>query len=336
MSTETKALAESNKSLTASERFTKEVTRQYEGQTTAVAPMSAFQKQLVAGYFVMVDRAIKGAEEERLRKNASMKDSKYRNELAVNWNTVNLPALALDLVHYARLGLDMQQPNMLFPIPYKNSKTGQYDMTLMEGYNGVRYIAEKYALDKPKSVTVEVVYSTDHFKPIKKSVTNPIENYEFEIINPFDRGEIIGGFAYIAFEDSSKNELVIMSMKDIEKRKPAHASANFWGGATTKWENGKKVETEVEGWKDEMVRKTLIREAYSAKHIPRDPMKVDETYHYLETREVQYSQMEAQAEIEANANTIELDTTPPVEVVSDEQGEIIDVEATVITDDRLF
>ena len=68
-----------------------------------------------------------------------------------------------------------------------------------------------------------------------------------------------------------------MPLKDILKRKPEYASANFWGGKATEWQTvdgkRKKVEVEKEGWFEEMCRKTLIREVYSAKHLPRDPQK---------------------------------------------------------------
>ena len=101
-----------------------------------------------------------------------------------------------------------------------------------------------------------------------------------------------------------------MSMKDIEKRKPKYASANFWGGKQKVWEKGKQVEVETEGWLDEMVRKTIIREAFSAKHLPRDPKKVDDSYQYMKMREARYAEIEAQAEITANANATLIDTTP--------------------------
>jgi len=70
-----------------------------------------------------------------------------------------------------------------------------------------------------KKATVEVVYSKDKFTPLKKSKGNPIESYEFEIVEPFDRGEIIGGFGYIEYDEPSKNTLVLMSKAAMNKRK---------------------------------------------------------------------------------------------------------------------
>lgn len=321
------APAEKKEQLAISEKFTNTVLREFGTSVAGVLQVTDYQRTLIQGYFIVIDRALKTAEEERLRKNANNRDPKYNNDLPINWNTVNLNALALDLMHYAKMGLDMMQENMLFPIPYKNNKRNWYDVNLMEGYNGIRYIAEKYAVEVPTAVTIEVVYSTDSFRPIKKGKDIRIENYEFEITNPFDRGDIVGGFAYLEFADPTRNELIIMSMKDILKRKPQYASANFWGGKAKAGENGKQVETECEGWLDEMARKTIIREAFSAKHLPRDPKKIDDNYQYMKMREAKYAEVEAQQEIDASANVTLIDTTEPAALpgaVNTNTGEVID------------
>lgn len=299
--------SEKNEQLAASERFMNKVLAEFSGNVAGELAVTECQRGLIQGYFIKIDRALKAAEEERIRKNKQNSDPSFNNELPVDWNHVNLPDLAIDLVHYARMGLDMTQDNMLFPIPYKNTKRGWYDVTLMPGYNGIRYMGERYALDLPRAVTVEVVYASDVFRPIKKSRNSPVESYEFEITQPFDRGAIVGGFAYLEFDDERKNELIVMPMKDIEKRKPRYASAEFWGGVKKRKENGQWVEEQLEGWLDEMVRKTLIREAYSSKHLPRDPAKVDEAYRHAILREEQYAAIVAEAEVTANANAIPID-----------------------------
>jgi len=307
MSNPTTAMTQEPKiTLTHSERFTNKVLKEF-GAAAGEIQVTDYQRQLVQGYFIGIDRALAIAEENRVRKNKSNSDHSYDNDLPVTWENVNLKDLALDVVHYARMGLDMMQPNHLSAIPYKNKKTQKYDVTLMQGYNGIKYIAEKYALDPPLDVTTELVYSTDNFRPIKKSVNQPVEAYEFEVINPFDRGEIKGGFGYIQFSDPTKNKLITMSMKDIEKRKPRYAAAEFWGGKTKQWENGKQVEVELEGWLDEMCLKTIKREVFSTKNIPIDPKKVDDNYHYMRMREAQIADIVAQAEIAEKANAIPVD-----------------------------
>ncbi len=291
-----------------SERFTQKVIQEFSGNVGEFH-VTDYQRTLIQGYFIGVDRAIKTAEAERIRKNEANRDHKFDNPLPVTWANVNMANLALDVVHFARLGLDTMQANFITPIPYLNKKENRYDINLMLGYNGIKYIAEKYALDPPKSVTIELVYQSDVFKPYKKGRDNDVESYDFEITNPFDRGKIIGGFGYIEYGDARKNELVIMSMKDIEKRKPEYASANFWGGKSKEWKSGNKVEVEKEGWLDEMCRKTLIREVYSPKHILLDPRKIDENYQYMRQREaeLQRTQDNVQQIIDITANTVPIE-----------------------------
>lgn len=296
--------------LTTSERFTKKVMMEF-GSSVGAIQVTDYQRQLIQGYFVAIDRALKAAEEERLRKNANNRDhEKYDNPLPITWENVNLNDLALDVVHYARMGLDMMQKNHLFAIPFKNNKAQKYDVNLMPGYNGIQYIAEKYALEKPMAVTIELVYSTDTFRPIKKTAGVRVESYEFAINDAFNRGEIVGGFGYIEYQDPLKNKLIIMTKKDIEKRKPRYASANFWGGTQKVWENGKQVEQETEGWYEEMCLKTIKREVYSAKHMPVDPKKVDDSYQYMKLREAKIAELEAQDAIDAYANGDIIDTAP--------------------------
>ncbi len=311
--------------LAMSQRFTNKVLSEFTGNIAGELQITTHQRALIQGYFIGIDRALSVAEENRLRKNKSNGNHEYDNPLPCAWTNINLNDLALDVVHYARMGLDMMQDNHLSPIPFRNKKTGKYDITLMPGYNGIQYIAEKYAVEKPKAVTVELVYSFDIFKPIKKSLNNPIESYEFEIIDAFNRGQVKGGFGYIQYDDPAKNKLVTMSLHDIEKRKPEYASAEFWGGKAKKWEGKKQVEVETDGWFEEMCLKTVKREVYSAKHIPRDPQKIDDNYQYMKMRETKYAEMEVQKEIDASANQIIIDTTieGPAIDVDFETGEII-------------
>jgi len=311
-----------NENLAASTRFSECVLKEFTSNVSGDLRITDYQRQLVQGYFICIDRALKIADDGRMRKNKNNSDHKWDENTPVDWNHVNMTDLAMDVVYYARMGLDMMQDNMLFPIPYKNNKTNLYDITMTKGYNGIRYIAEKYAVEAPAAVTTELVYKNDTFKPIKKSGSNPVESYEFEITNPFDRGEVVGGFGFIEYADRAKNNLVIMSKVQIDKRKPKKASAEFWGGKKTEWVDGKKTEVEVPGWYEEMAYKTLVREVCGSKHIPVDPKKVDDAYQYMKMREARYAELEAQADIDANANGNIIDTdlidpnTPPAPMIS--------------------
>ncbi len=304
-----------------SERFTAMVMKEYRTIVGNDYQFTSREKQLIHNYFIVTDQTLAKSEADRLRKNADNRDRKYDNNQPYEWKNIDLPALAKDLAHYARIGLDMMEDNHLFPIPYKDNKNNVYGMTLMEGYNGIKYQAVKYALVPWKTVTVEVIYENDQFKPIKRDSRHPVEGYEFDIPKPFDRGKPVGVFGYIAYDDPENNKLVVFSTADVMKRKPRYASAEFWGGEKTVHENGKRVSKMLEGWLPEMYEKTMKREIFGAKQIPRDPDKVDESYRYIQVREQQYADFIAQAEAGRSANQAPVSLPPPVQsVLPDRHG----------------
>lgn len=298
--------------LSMSQRFSNAMVQEFQSGVGAVA-LTDFQQRLAQNYFIAIDAALKTAEINRMKKS-----EKYRDVVPVTWNNVDMNSLARNLVSYARIGLDPAQKNHINAIPFKNNTTKKYDITFIEGYRGIELKAQKYGLEVPDAVIVELIYSNDRFKPIKKDRTNKVEDYEFEIVNAFGRGEIIGGFYYHIYNDNpSKNKLVIMSLKDIEKRKPKYASAEFWGGEKDIWKDGKKTgKTEqVEGWYEQMCYKTIYRAAYN--DITIDSQKIDDDYLRLKQLENQATENIVQAEIDGNANT---------EMLDFETGEMLDAE----------
>ncbi len=247
----------------ASERFSNLVMCKYSDIAQGV-PITEKEKAIIAGYFICIDSAIKKA--------------------GIAWHEIDTNSLALDLAHKARLGLDMQMPNYLFPVPYRNKTTKVVTLTLINGYKGDVHLAMKFAEEIPLNIRAELVYDTDEFIPLKKSGG---DSYEFNIKNPFARGKIIGGFGYINYKDPAKNVLVVMSKADILKRKPSYASKEFWGD-----------------WEEKMFLKTVIKE--TCRRITLDVDKVREyrdTLDYEKGRELDYSKAEAEAEISSNANT---------------------------------
>ena len=223
--------------------------------------------------------------------------------------------LATDVVQNAKLGLDMSIPNHLHVVPYKNSKTGKYDLNLMAGYEGLKYIATQFSLYKIADIKVELVRENDVFQPVYK---NNIEGYEFKITNPFNRGNVIGGFGFIRYENEIHNKLVVMTVDELLKRKPATASVEFWGGEKDKWENGQKVGKEpVEGWTDEMLYKTMVRA--TCKKVTVDPKKVNQSYVYVidqnESYYIENQEDKVEQEIEENANKEVIDITDSSEQI---------------------
>jgi len=301
--------------LSQSERFTNAVTKEFSSNNGAVT-ITSFQKKLCQNYFIKIDKTLKDAENKRLAKS-----EQYRDALPLTWENVNMSKLAVDVIAYSSVELDPTQPNHINMIPYKNTANNKYDMGFVIGYNGMEIKAKKYGLDIPDAVVVELVYSTDKFKQIKKDIHNKVEGYTFEIVNDFNRGEIVGGFWYHSFfETPEKNKLRVYSLKDIEKRKPKYASAEFWGGEKDKWENGKKVGVEkIDGWFDEMAYKTISRAAYNS--ITIDSKKIDDNYLAIIQKETDMVDARVQNEVISEANKEPLDFQE-VEVIEPEVLEL--------------
>lgn len=299
ISAENKTIQKSE-NLTNSERFSNMVIKEFKGNVGELN-LNEYQKQLIRNYFIGIDNALKVAETSR------QFSKKKANEPPITWENVNMNALARDVVQNAKLGLDMSIKNHLHVVPYKNNKTNKYDLNLMPGYEGLKYIASKYSLYKILDIKVELVRETDAFQATSK---NNVDGYEFKITNPFSRGNVVGGFGYIRYENEIHNQLVIMSIDELMKRKPSTASAEFWGGTKDKWEDGKHIgKEEIAGWTDEMLYKTMVRA--TCKKVPVDPKKINDSYIYvMENKDDYYTNLDEEKmkdEISQNANTEEID-----------------------------
>ena len=68
------AKTDQNQTLAMSEKFTNHVLREFGSNVAGALQVTDYQRQLIQGYFIVIDRALKAAEDERLRKNASNSD----------------------------------------------------------------------------------------------------------------------------------------------------------------------------------------------------------------------------------------------------------------------
>jgi recombination protein RecT len=294
-----------------SERFTQAVISRY-GNAVGEVNLSDYEKQLVQRYFIKFDAALKMAERDRLAKNEWAND---KNDLPAIWKNVDLDQLAEDVVFYARMGLDPCMKNFLSIVPFRVKKAEKYTATFIEGYEGKRYIAFEMALDRPIAIINDLVYRNDVFRPHFRNPLDPssFDSYEYDAPQPFDRGDLVGGFGYVQYEDARKNRLLFMSMKEILKRKPKYAAVEFWGGEKDVWRDGKKVGKEkVEGWLDEMAYKTVIRATCDL--VGLDPKKVNANYDAIQARRDEYAMLDAEDQMTRD--------------IAENQGEPIDPPAT--------
>jgi len=326
MSTEKKEQI-ATKEISQSMRFTAAVTK--EASQLGELTLTDFQKKLCQNYFIRLDQQLKDLEIKRLAT-----DEKYRSKIEFKWDNVNMTGLSLGVIACASMELDASLPNHINMIPFANKHTGKYDIGFIKGYRGMEIVAKKYALDPPDMLVVELVYEKDTFKIIKKDAGNPVENYTFAI-DAFNRGKIIGGFyAHIFKSDPTKNKVVAMSIADIEKRKPAKAAAEFWGGEKEikKWDKkenkymptGEK-ET-VDGYFKEMCYKTVYRACCN--DITLDSSKINANFLLMSKIEKEAVDLSVKEDIAANANQTTVDisheevTNEPVKLEPKKKKEV--------------
>lgn len=278
-----------NANLTVAEKFAIDVQRRFAAEMGTAVAWTQAEGALAQHLYLYLDAHFKELDKKR--------DS---NKPPITWSNMNMVKLTIDTTAIVALGLDAQIKNMVHALPFLNGRTGKYDVLLLRGYAGVEYIARKYAFEPVKDILVQLVYSTDHFVPIHKDINNPIESYEFRVINPFNRGEVTGGFGYISYDDPSRNRLILVTPRDFN-RSQGSSKSQFWRDHDV-----------------EMKYKTVWHRVCSK--IGLDPTKINvKALDRLEEAEIAYAKDVFDEEVSDNANsgpTIELPQN--AEVVSSE------------------
>lgn len=274
---------------TQGERFTNMVLHKF-SSLVGKMEVSPHQKRLAQHLFLKIDASLKELEGKRIA-------NKQQDKAPIVWANLNLDKLAIDAVHRIDLGLDALIDNHIHVIPYRNKQTGKYDVDLRIGYAGRDYYRRRAAVHEPKEIVYELVYSSDHFRPIKRSAQVKVEGYEFEITKPFERGDVIGGFAYLVYENMEMNKLVLVSEKDFQRSKALAQTDEFWDKNPIA-----------------MRFKTLVHRATGTLTV--DPRKVDESYWIVEAQD---QDAEIAQEIAENANQEYIDV-----VVGEDTGEIVE------------
>ena len=274
--------AKKSEEKTISERFLEKVEKEFQASLGHGVEFTDYQKKLASNLYVKIDTSLKDFEAKRLNSNKT-------HQAEYVWNNVNMPKLAVDAVHRVHLGLDALIPNHLHAVPYFNNKLKKYDIDLRIGYRGKDYYRRKMANPEPVDIRYELVYSTDEFEVIKKTEGQAVETYRFNITNPFQRGDVIGGFGYIMYEDESRNKVVIVSETEFKKVEGVAKASNFWSD-----------------WGDRMRYKTLVHRVTDNLDI--DPEKVNPSYHYVESQENLFDESNKIPETEQPTQRRSLDT----------------------------
>lgn len=230
------------RSATPAERFAAMVVRQYAADVGHVE-MSEYERMLLQHCFIKCDMAFKEANAKKKNDNPP-----------IEWAIINMSKLALDAANRIKLGIDGLIPGHLYPVAYYNKSTQLYDVDLRIGYVGEIFYKQKAALHPIHDIRVELVHETDEFTVYKKDMNNKIEGFTFKVNEPFKRGKVTGGYAYIEYDDETQNVLVVMSIEEINKRNPGNS--DFW-----------------HKWPEEMQYKTVVHAAM--KKVILDPAKIN-------------------------------------------------------------
>lgn len=244
---ETQKTALAKREPTHSERFAAMVERQFAGEVGNLN-LTAYDRTLAQHLFIKIDASLAEAETKR-------KDS---SKPAIAWPNINMTKIAIDAVNRVQLGIDALIPGSLYPIAYFNDRTKKYDVDLRVGYKGELFYKMAASRNPIRNVRIELVYSTDKFTIFKAGIRQPLEGYEFEITQPFERGELVGGFGYIEYEDDNDNVLVVLSKAEIDKYRGKAKGDTFWGE-----------------WYAEMAYKTIVHRTMGKIII--DPAKINVT-----------------------------------------------------------
>ena len=272
--------------LSVADRFTLSVVNSWKDVAKGLE-VTEKEKGLIAGYFIKLDEQLRNSKQN------------------YTWKNVRMKELAVTLAHTAKLGLDMTIPGMLSFIPFRHGDTGTIDLVPVKGKTAYEYLAKRFGIDPPKYGIVELVYKNDKFSLIKRDATHDHDDYIFEIQNPFDRGEVIGAFGALIYDDPTKNKVMSKSYKELLSYRPARYDDTFWKG-----ENLLK-----------MLEKTMAKQLYNS--VALDPEKINQyrdSFDRMDAAEIEYAAGEAKEEIAENLGTgeyVDIDFEPVVEAESE-------------------
>lgn len=267
---------------TVSQKFIARVAKQFEASMGGSISWTPLQQALGQNLYIKLDQTFTELEQKRAS------NFNKKNDPPITWDNVNFEKLTKDCSRCVRRELDALLDNFVQIIPYLNSRTKQYDVSIRPGYNGVDHISRRFALDPILDIKYQLVHETDVFEV---KIENGIEMPYFKQTSPFKPGNVIGGYGYIMYDDPRKNRLYICEYREFEKAKNASPGVEFWGGIQSKWVDGedgkrKKVDGEYdEKFEKEMQRKTLMYRVNAT--VKLDPAKINvvELYHDLDSIE---------------------------------------------------
>lgn len=239
------------------ERFTSKIIAEFQS-TGGELQAGQREKRLAQHLFVAIDSALKKGESDRVSKG-------NQNKPPLTWANVNMQHLAMQSVNIVELGLDALIKNHVHIKPYLNGKTKKYDLDVAPGYAGKDLYFKTKSLHPIKDITYKLVHAKDELTVFWKDKDNPVEAYKMKTGNVFDRGEVVGGFGYIEYENPELNKIVVVTMADFDKSQKRAGTDRVYKSDPL-----------------EMKYKTIVNRTCDSRHITLDPEKITTAFHNAE------------------------------------------------------
>lgn len=147
-------------------------------------------------------------------------DTAMENGIGVTWQTADLKKFAADAFRLIGYGIDFGNKEA-YVIPYKNAKTGKYDLTTPISADGLVKLAKIYSVKKISDVKKFYVREGDE---ISISHTNKGDEWTF---NPvlFSTKPIVGFMTVVLYEDGT-SDCELTTHEDVAKRRKASKAPN--------------------------------------------------------------------------------------------------------------
>lgn len=190
----------------------------------------------------------------------------------ISWDKVNKDGLPSKLLYYAQLNLNPANGE-LYILPYREEE--KFVLNFEESYLGKKKKVKKFSTDKLIDAITFLVRDGDTYEPEVNIFGGDTVDYKPV---PFNDEKIIGAVCYLKYEDDTRNRLIEMSIKDLERVKEASKS-KMGGKLSPAWQK----------WESEMYKKAVLKRALKDVEIE---VPVEYQSAYLETEEIDNSNYE--------------------------------------------
>ena len=147
-------------------------------------------------------------------------DTAIENSNGITWKMIDLKKFAADAFRLIGYGIDFGNKEA-YVIPYKNPKTGKYDLTTPISADGLVKLAKVYSVKKISDVKKFYVREGDEI-----SISHTHKGDEW-IFNPslFSSKPIIGFMTVVLYEDGT-SDCELTTHEDVAKRRRASKAPN--------------------------------------------------------------------------------------------------------------